>query len=376
MKDKGKERIKKTILKWLLSFLPLILALGLYFLAGASVAFSDWYAKNIYPLWVSLWGRLWGFFPFSVNEFAYYLLALLAVYWLIRDFIRIIQKKLSWAVVGNWFRTIILVAGITTLIFMIGSGINFNRETFASEYHLDLSGGSAEDLYYLSEIMMEGMNRLAEQQIRDEEGIMQLSDGIQERTRRAMEKLGTVYPSLSGFCPKAKPVFFSLFLSWENITGLQSPFTVEAQYNRLIVPYNIPHVICHELSHLKGYPREDEANFIGLLACFLSEDADIQYSGYTLGYIYASNALYGADYDRWAELRQGINPLARGDLSANSRYWDQYETKLADIRETINDTQLKINHQEDGVISYGRVVDLLLAYYCDEIEGRKNASGN
>ena len=29
--------------------------------------------------------------------------------------------------------------------------------------------------------------------------------------------------------------------------------------------YNIPHTICHELSHLKGYMREDEANFIGYL---------------------------------------------------------------------------------------------------------------
>ena len=47
--------------------------------------------------------------------------------------------------------------------------------------------------------------------------------------------------------------------------------------------YNIPHTICHELSHLKGFMREDEANFIGYLACIGSDSPDFRYSGYLTG---------------------------------------------------------------------------------------------
>ena len=149
----------------------------------------------------------------------------------------------------------------------------------------------------------------------------------------------------------------------------------EAQYNRLITPYNIPHTICHELSHLNGYMREDEANFVGYLACVLSDDASFRYSGYCLGYIYISNALYTVDYDRWDEQRLLLRDEVGKDLSENTIYWSRYQTKLAEIKQTANDNYLKINHQEDGVKSYGRVVDLLLAYYRNEIQARMLTDG-
>ena len=63
--------------------------------------------------------------------------------------------------------------------------------------------------------------------------------------------------------------------------------------------YNIPHTICHELSHLKGFMREDEANFIGYLACIGSDSPDFRYSGYLTGWVYAGNALAKADLEAY-----------------------------------------------------------------------------
>lgn len=51
------------------------------------------------------------------------------------------------------------------------------------------------------------------------------------------------------------------------------------------------------------------------------------------------------------------------DLNANSLFWDQYEGKVAETATKVNDTYLKLHQQKDGVKSYGRVVDLMLAYY-------------
>ena len=126
--------------------------------------------------------------------------------------------------------------------------------------------------------------------------------------------------------------------------------------------YNIPHTMCHELSHLKGFMREDEANFIGYLACIASENPAFQYSGYLTGWVYAGNALAEADMETYVQLHGKLCESARMDLRENSVFWERYEGKVAEAANQWNDTYLKMNNQADGVKSYGRMVDLMLAY--------------
>ncbi len=178
-----------------------------------------------------------------------------------------------------------------------------------------------------------------------------------------MKGLGEEFSDLSGFYPMPKPLLVSSILSVQQLCGIYSPFTVEANYNRDMPLYNIPHTICHELSHLKGFMREDEANFIGYMACIRSDDPVFNYSGYLMGWVYAGNALAAADWDAYMELRDRLPQKALTDLAYNNAFWDSYDSKVAQAATKVNDTYLKLQDQEDGVKSYGRVVDLMLAYY-------------
>ena len=54
-------------------------------------------------------------------------------------------------------------------------------------------------------------------------------------------------------------------------------------------------------------------------------------------------------------------------MQENNPYWNRYEGKVAEVSNQMNDTYLKLNNQEEGVQSYGRAVDLMLAYYREEI---------
>jgi hypothetical protein len=59
------------------------------------------------------------------------------------------------------------------------------------------------------------------------------------------------------------------------------------------------------------------------------------------------------------------------DLREEYYYWEQFEnTVISTVSNTMNDNYLKANSQDDGVKSYGRMVDLLLAEY------RKNHSSD
>jgi hypothetical protein len=227
---------------------------------------------------------------------------------------------------------------------------------------------STEDLSAVATRMAEGVAETASQVERDAEGLCTYSGSLAETAARAMKNLGTEYAPLAGYYPNVKKVLWSEFLSYQQISGVFSPFTIEAHYNGAMVSYNMPYTVCHELSHLRGFMREDEANFVSFLACISSEEPYFRYSDYLLGYIYVNNALYGEDRDLWREVRAILPKEVDKDLAANNAFWEKYETKVAEVAQQVNNGYLVVNGQEDGVKSYGRVVDLILAYYRSETE--------
>jgi hypothetical protein len=119
----------------------------------------------------------------------------------------------------------------------------------------------------------------------------------------------------------------------------------------------------HELVHLRGFMREDEANFIAYLASIKSGYDDFCYSGTMTALTYSMNALYSADYDEFVRLYNLYSEDVIKDMEFSRNYWKQFDTKVSEVADKINDTYLKANNQQDGVRSYGRMVDLLLAYY-------------
>lgn len=183
--------------------------------------------------------------------------------------------------------------------------------------------------------------------------------------QRAMEKLGQRYRRLSGHYPFPKPILNTWILSIQQTTGVYSPFTVEANYNRDIAYYDIPFTICHELSHLRGYMQEEEANFIGVLATIGADDLYFNYSGYVSAWVYAGNALARIDSTAFATLYARINARTRQDMLYNNAYWQQFEGKPAEAHEQLNDAYLKMQGQTSGVRSYGHVTDLMLEYFAE-----------
>ena len=77
------------------------------------------------------------------------------------------------------------------------------------------------------------------------------------------------------------------------------------------------------------------------------------------------NALYQADPAAWQAIRDSLPDTVRADLASNNAYWASFEGAAADASQKVYDTILKGYGQEDGIRSYGTVVDLLVAYYRD-----------
>ena len=218
------------------------------------------------------------------------------------------------------------------------------------------------DLQATCQWLTEEVNRLSTQVERTENGELQLPEEIRQEAVRSMQALGRQYPALQGYYPNPKPVLVSEILSYQKLMGIYAPFTIEANYNQDMPSYDFPFTMCHELSHLRGFMQEEEANFISFLACRESDMTEFQYSGTLSAWEYAMNALYRADPKVWQEVREGLSKAAEPDLRADDQFWSEYDGSVAEVANMVNDMYLKANGQKQGVKSYGKMTDLLVAY--------------
>ncbi len=351
---------------WLLLFAPAALALSV--ISTYFPAFSEWYANHIYPVLSLSVNFVTSLVPFSIAEFIVYTLPLLALFFLIRFVIRLIRRRPNrGAAAVKGFINLICAAGVVYFLFVISCGINYNRYTFAQTSGLQIQPSSKAELTALCNSLADEVNAFRTKVKIDQNGVMKLSNPNFTQTAKeaeaAYDKIHIQYPLLRAGYGAPKPVLASRLMSHANITGIFFPFTFEANVNDNIPEYSIPVTMGHELSHLRGYMREDEANFIGYLICENSGNPDFEYSGKMLAFIYASNALYDTDRDAAGQVYARLSEGVQRDLNANSAYWKQFEGPVAQVSSAVNDSYLKANRQEDGVKSYGRMVDLLLAEY-------------
>ena len=145
---------------------------------------------------------------------------------------------------------------------------NYQRESFSEKSGLEAKQYTMEELKTVCLWLIEEVNSLAGQVERSDSGTMILAGPAEEEPDavQAMKKLVEEYPDLKGYYPHPKPVCISEILSYQNLSGVYSPFTIEANFNTDMIDYNIPFTLCHELSHLRGFMQEEEANFIAFLA--------------------------------------------------------------------------------------------------------------
>ena len=160
-----------------------------------------------------------------------------------------------------------------------------------------------------------------------------------------------------------KGIAFSKVMSAMNFTGFYFPFTGESNVNMDSPAMLLASTCAHELAHQRGIASEQQCNFLAVLACTRCDDANYNYSGWLLGYIHLSNALYRADREAWQEVRDSLPAEVLADLRSNSAYWSHYRGLTAAFTQSLNDKMIKTYGDALGTQSYGAVVDLLVAYY-------------
>jgi len=319
------------------------------------------YSSGIYNSISSFLGFFARLTRHSITSYIYILLSAAAAVLVLSFIFFIIKSPDRLFIAGLYLKIVVFVVSIIFFLFSILCMPNYYRLTFAQKASIELTDYTVNDLEKMCMHIIEQTN-IERQNVPDDLTVEY--NELADTAKKAFDALNEEYPFIGRSTAVPKPFVFSEVLTILNLTGFYFPYTNEANVNVHMPPIELPFTMCHELSHTRGFMRENEANYIGFAACMRSDDAFVRYSGLYCALMHSMNSLYAEDSERYFELRKLYSRAVSEDVAALNRFWQPYfDTPAAELSNSVNDAYLKANDLSDGIKSYGRMVDLLMAQY-------------
>ncbi len=330
------------------------------------------YSGFIYRYMAQGFSRLMALIPFSMAEMLIYALVFLLLFLPVRAFMHKTWKKDA--------RNLGLAVVYAVSVFMLTCGLNYHRVPLEEHLGYKVEPAPREDLLSLATAIIEQTNRAASFTGRNAEGNMipdYTFDGIKKAVAAAYDSLASnTGLNVGGSYPSVKPVMASRGMSYAFVMGFFFPWTVEANINNDVPVFWIPALVAHEQAHVRGFMRENEANFLTYLLSGYTKNRELKYSCLLHSLNYVLRAVYQAYPLDYNELIARLSQRILYDMDQNRAYWEPFRTSLAEVSQQVNDAYLKANGQKEGVGSYGKVVDLMIAHHKNYQETMQQKPGH
>jgi hypothetical protein len=317
-------------------------------------AIERWYSTRFYPLVQHALTPLSNLLPFAwldVVLIAGVAAAVCAVVRSGRAAWRARRPGIFLASIGH----IAAAAAGVYLLFLILWGFNYRRVPMEERLVLDRAAPASDAVVRLGLEAVQQLNALYD----GAHAAGWVTDQRDNRSLRAsfvrvQATLSDASPAVPG---RLKRSALGPYFRWTSVDGMVNPFGLEVVANPDLLPFERAFVAAHEWSHLAGYADESEANFVGWLAC-IGADVPTQYSGWLYLFWQVNGELGSKDR---ATLGEALAAGPRGDLNAIvERLRRGQLPQLRIVSWLVYDQYLKANRVEEGIRSYGEVVNLIL----------------
>lgn len=367
----------KKFLKRFWIFIPLVLAVLMFFLLPMFPDFTEYaISRGIFKVITTPVGFLTSLIPISLTELMAVLALPLLIFLIVLFIVKMKKSKSRKKTALKAGRGVCAALSIACFMYMCCHGANFYRRPLEKTMGLDTSQKTAEQLFEVCKTLARGAVEAEKEITRDENGLMKLPVNYFDeltRTGNGYDKLVEEYPFLWTAAWRQKPVMLSEPWSYTGITGMYFPFFAECNVNIAQPDYLIPFTAAHESAHSRGIAFENECNFLAFLSCINSDYPEFRYSGYMKALTYCSNALLSYNSEMWGEIKAMETEGMSADYKANNDYIYNHRGHGNKVVETIhnvsqqaNDTFIQVQGVPEGSLSYGRVTELILAYYARE----------
>jgi hypothetical protein len=349
-----KEKIHKTLI------ILLFVQLFFVFLFSKFPDFIEkFYSNGIYLYTSSFFRTVFGWLPFSFGDLIYATLIILLIRFLVLFFKSNRKRK------KLLFLELLASFSIFYFLFYFSWGLNYSRTPLTSSMQLETTTVSKEKLLALTDKLLEKTKKL-QVEITNNDTIAVVvpysKNEILEKTPKGYHLLSKQFEQFTYYPTSLKKSLFSVPLTYMGFAGYLNPITGEAQVDYLLPKISLLSTSSHEIAHQLGIASESEANFIGFLAATHQEDVYFNYAAYLNAFRYALFDVYRLDKELYQTYLDKIPLGIVKNIRETEIFWQKYENPLEPVFKTFYDKYLKINQQEDGLRSYNKMVDLLIAY--------------
>lgn len=321
----------------------------------------DWiesmYSNGIYPIISRFLRRLLGWFPISLGDVLYVLLIFIIFKWLWR----LIQS--GFTPLSSHIYKLGAFFSLVFFFFHLFWGLNYYRLPLYKSLGIESLVYSNTELIKTTKIHIDKINNIHSLLIENDSFAVATPYKRSEMYSIAASQYKTLTTDRVDLHFNSKSVKSSLLsntLSYMGFSGYLNPFTGESQVNRKIPKSSFPATTCHEMAHQLGYASEDEANYIGYLACVTSDDIYFKYSGELLAVQHLLYSIAQDDKDLYKAYYQKLHVGIRKNIQQNRDFWDSYQNPFEPYFKKFYDLFLKANSQAEGIKSYNAMVGYLV----------------
>jgi len=338
------------------------------------------YARRISAQIVHVVSIITGVVPFSLAELA---LAGVAAYFLVPLVVTAIrvrrrERTFANALIGGLLRVVTAALFIVTF-FYVSWGLNYARAPLAARLQWPpivaatdpaAQQRQVDEIATLTEQLVDVTNAAYREAMggddfgrpSDRSASAPSLDVVFDAAYLKVQQRLVLEPPFAISRGRAKPLIASEVMNRLGLAGFFFPWTGEANYNRLQPGPALPESVAHEKAHQRGIAPEDEAGFLGYLACVMSDDAYARYSGA----LFAQRQLLGElgqyDLNRARALLARRLPGVQRDVDFIRAFWTKYEGTATRVSQTVNDRYLKSQGVKAGIGAYAASRNLIVLY--------------
>ncbi len=336
--------------------------------------FADIYRKYVFVHISSIFSWLTNIYKYSVGEVMITMGVFIVLMGLIIFIAGFMKYKWLKSLRRIYFKIVlyilIFIYATETLNCFILYHTTMIENTLYKDIDLTSDISDGERLINVYNEVVDNINKLSTKMKRDSDGDL-IKNYSYNECKAALRNISDRFTCLSGYYPSPKEIYYSDIMTQQYLAGIYFPFSMEANYNKLMYISNMPSTICHELSHLKGYIRENEANYLSFVACIESDNEFLQYSGYLSVFYYLLDDIETYATEEEKTNMHKIDKRAYDDtIFVKEEVFNEIEEKsfvstdtLSDATDKFIDSNLKINGVTSGMDNYNEVVRLLIFYY-------------
>ncbi|MBV9700679.1 MAG: DUF3810 family protein [Candidatus Eremiobacteraeota bacterium] len=330
----------------------LVIALGI--LAVALPPNPTWieraYVNGAYPAWEHFAVSVTAPLPWSLGDVAF-LAGSVALVWRIVAFVRAPRRRRSMV---NAALTCVAIVALYAVWFTLSWGWNYARAPLESRVSFDARRITPDAAVKLRARAIAQLNALAAA-AHSRASVPLDTAALYSAWLPAVMRAGNDWTALVSL---PKPTLADPFMVASGTSGFINPLTLNVALASDLLWFERPFDLAHEWSHDAAYAREDEANYLAILACLRSPDPAVQYSGWFELFLYLPQARHYA--------RREFVPLVWRDFAAlRERNARHINVLVAHWSWRTYNAYLKTNRVAAGIANYDQVTRLMLGVALD-----------